>query len=324
MEKYRTLMNIIMIISLLLLAVPALGGEMPVGADEENFAPIIEATPPITEEPPPTAESPEEAPPTAESPEETPPITEPLDEIPSDADASGGANDDAPSVPDPSGDSGDGIFPAPDAPSETEGEPPPDGEDSAPADAPMEPPGEIPTNADTPDSADDAPSPVADPSGNPGDGILPASDAPADVFAVTLPNDISFDIVIFQNTGLVASPEFQIVNHGALPVSVALREALLIIADPEGFTVQTDENLPESGNNIYVSLISGDQTVALSATPAGTDLICALAGGESASFRLAGVVNEYGDIPWSETAVSVSIRFELSEMNADEPEERDR
>ncbi|MDR1320072.1 MAG: hypothetical protein LBK56_01415 [Gracilibacteraceae bacterium] len=139
---------------------------------------------------------------------------------------------------------------------------------------------------------------------------------PPNVMEVLLPDEIPFDIVLFNGQGFVTSPEFQIVNRGPDPIRAALLDARLTLSDPEAFFVRPDENLPNEGNNIHLRLVcvSGAKTAAVTLGTEGSGEVFAyeLAGGESGSFRLEGAVNERGDKAWGDIDISVSVRFELS------------
>jgi hypothetical protein len=134
---------------------------------------------------------------------------------------------------------------------------------------------------------------------------------------VSLPDELPFDIVILRGSGngVVASPVFQIVNHSAFSVRVALRDARVEIADDEGFAVCREAELPEGGNSIFIQMLCGadgtkESAAALSAED-GAEFIYELAGGAAGSLRFEGVVREAGDRAWEETEVRVSLCFEI-------------
>lgn len=135
---------------------------------------------------------------------------------------------------------------------------------------------------------------------------------------VSLPDDIPFEIIIFSSTktGVIQSSEFQITNNSGFPVDIALCNVKLHIADPGDFSVRSDENLPEEGSNIHMSMVcennAATSSFTLGETPKDADFVYALESGASGSFRFEGAVNEYGTVPWSETTVTVSMRFAVS------------
>jgi hypothetical protein len=146
-----------------------------------------------------------------------------------------------------------------------------------------------------------------------------------DILDVLLPDALPFDVVIFSGTGkgVIASPEFRIENRNSFPVRIALCDARVDTTDKDVFRVRPDENLPEEGNNLCIRMICDDGTSSASAVfgtdPGGTDFVYALEGGASGSLRFEGAVNEYGDAAWGDTAVRVSLRFEIT--SAAPPEE---
>jgi hypothetical protein len=97
---------------------------------------------------------------------------------------------------------------------------------------------------------------------------------------------------------------------------VTVRDAYANTDDEDNFFIRTDENLPEEGNNIYIRMICDTGTtsaaVVLGAWPSGENFVYALESGASGSLRFEGLVNERGDMAWSETKVSVSVCFAIS------------
>jgi hypothetical protein len=134
---------------------------------------------------------------------------------------------------------------------------------------------------------------------------------------LTLPDELPFDIVLPSGGGfgIVHSEDFAVTNNGENVSLVSLVSARVEIADTERFAVSDSEALPDAGNTIHISLVcaqNGAETrYALSETPSDAHEY-ALAGGETATFRFDGVVNELGDAPWSETTVTVSLCFAVN------------
>ncbi|MDL2274099.1 hypothetical protein LJC34_06130 [Oscillospiraceae bacterium OttesenSCG-928-G22] len=134
---------------------------------------------------------------------------------------------------------------------------------------------------------------------------------------VVLPHDLSFDIVIFShnNTGIVTSDPFIITNFGETAVNVSLYAARLTVADPELFSICSEGELPGTGSNIRMALTVAEQDaerrVALSETPSGVIYTYRLESGESGEFRFEGEANEFGDTPWIDTVVTVSLCYSV-------------
>jgi hypothetical protein len=147
--------------------------------------------------------------------------------------------------------------------------------------------------------------------------------------SAVLPDSIPFDIVLPENggEGFVNSEMFWISNDGPNAIGVTLSAVRLSISDTEAFSIADSENLPQEGNNIRLSLVCTQNGV--SETYAVTDIPRTahtfwLAGGEDASFRMCGAVNELGEKPWSETGVTISLCFavvSLEEVVSDEAAE---
>jgi hypothetical protein len=199
----------------------------------------------------------------------------------------------------------------------------PDGQTSAEEPIAV-PDGQTPAGEEPATDPDEQTPPEEEPPALPG-AQAPAAAEPPNVLEVLLPDEIPFELVLFNGQGIVTSPEFQISNCGPAPIRAAVLDARLILSEPESFFVHPDENLPAEGANIYMRLVcvSGAESAAVTLDTEGTGEVFAyrLGGGEAGSFRLEGVVNEYGDKAWGDTGISVSLRFELSAEAADGSEQ---
>jgi hypothetical protein len=141
--------------------------------------------------------------------------------------------------------------------------------------------------------------------------------ARTDIVDVSLPNEIPFDIVIFSSTGdgVVRSSDFLVTNNGAFAADVSVCAAHVTVANADAFSVRSDENLPEEGNNIYIRMLSDSAEssgIVLGARPSGENFGFSLESGASGAFRFEGVVNEHGDMKWEDTTVTITLRFEIA------------
>ncbi|MDR1246043.1 MAG: hypothetical protein LBK57_03335 [Clostridiales Family XIII bacterium] len=162
-------------------------------------------------------------------------------------------------------------------------------------------------------SMPDTPPQIA-PEESPTSAVLGAQNG---IIDVALPDEVPFDILIFSDTGtgVVLSSEFRVANNSDFPVNVTIRDAYVNIANEDSFSVRSDENLPEEGNNIYIDMIcdAGGESAhtVIGAEPGGENFVFALDGGASGTFRFEGAVNEYGDIKWEETSIMIFLSFEI-------------
>jgi len=152
---------------------------------------------------------------------------------------------------------------------------------------------------------------------------------------LSLPSAVPFELQLFGNSGkgVVSSEDFQIANHGGGTVFVTLDEVLVTIADTRGFALVSEEQLPEYGNNLHMVIIftQGDESVSyVLAVGAPAKHTFVIENGESASFRFAGIVNQFGERAWSDNTVTASMRIsagmvvDYSEDEAEtEPSEED-
>jgi hypothetical protein len=140
-----------------------------------------------------------------------------------------------------------------------------------------------------------------------------------DIIVVTLPSNVPFWLKLpSHGWGIVGSNNFYISNNMEHPVTVALGSAHVTVSDREGFTVSDTRMLPDYGNNIFMELIctQGDISARYALSEAAVDThVFFLEGGETASFRFGGAVNELGEKTWSENIVTVSIYFIIEYEN---------
>jgi hypothetical protein len=147
--------------------------------------------------------------------------------------------------------------------------------------------------------------------------------AQTDIVDVLLPSDIPFDIVIFNSTGdgFITSSDFLITNNNAFSVDVVVCDACVTVANEDAFSVRSDKNLPENGNNIYINMIQGSDAgysnSVLDTRPNGENFRFVLESGASDTFRFEGVVNEHGNMRWGDTTVTISLRFEIAITGAE-------
>jgi hypothetical protein len=137
-----------------------------------------------------------------------------------------------------------------------------------------------------------------------------------DLVSVMLPYEMPFSLVLPRNGGIgfVESKEFFIKNNGANSVEVTLDDVYIHIDDTVNFALMAYEPLPEEGNSLYVILTCTQGEAAseyvLSDTPSETHSFW-LEIGESVSFSISGMVSEYDEFSWSDTMVSISVRFAI-------------
>lgn len=142
------------------------------------------------------------------------------------------------------------------------------------------------------------------------------------IIDVLLPYDISFDIVIAKTskTGIVVSKDFKIINQGQNDVTVKMTSTFLEISDTSEYNISGTRDLPEDGNNINIELIcsSGGSSETLPMSNMFDDVSYAyyLESGGVGTFRLDGVVNEFGNTLWSDTTVKVTVCFSIETHNS--------
>jgi hypothetical protein len=180
-----------------------------------------------------------------------------------------------------------------------------------------------PDMPDTPDTDKQGTAPAFPISGIPETTYESEQIARTDIVDVSLPNDLPFDIVIFSGTGsgVVRSSDFQITNNGPFPVDISVCDMRVKIANEDAFSVCSDRNLPEEGNNIFINTVrvSGAESpnIILGARPSGENFRFALESGASDAFRFEGLVNEHGDTRWEDTVVTISLHFEITSAGAE-------
>jgi hypothetical protein len=147
--------------------------------------------------------------------------------------------------------------------------------------------------------------------------------ARTDIVDVSLPNDLPFDIVIFSGTGsgVVMSSDFPVTNNGPFPVDISVCDVRVKIADEDAFSVRSDRNLPEEGNNIFINMVraSGAESpnIILGTRPSDENFRFTLESGASGAFRFEGLVNEHGDMRWEDTVVTISLHFEITNVGVE-------
>jgi hypothetical protein len=141
-----------------------------------------------------------------------------------------------------------------------------------------------------------------------------AAEFEPNLVSLTLPSEIPFNLVLPKNGGVgyVTSKEFWITNNGSGGIEVTLDSARVNIDNIDSFALVNNAPLPENGSNLYLSLIctqNGNSTSYVLADTPSTTHSYWLESGESASFRMDGLVSERGETVWSETTVTVSLCF---------------
>ena len=140
------------------------------------------------------------------------------------------------------------------------------------------------------------------------------------VVSLDLPSKLPFKIFLPSSGGwgFVSSDDFHITNHSEHPLPVSLNSVYFTTSDAYTFAISDSENLPDVGNNIFISLVcmQNDNLTSYSLSDKEIDTHTFwLESGETVYFFFEGVVNELGDIPWSDANVQVSVKFVFIDLN---------
>ena len=143
------------------------------------------------------------------------------------------------------------------------------------------------------------------------------------ILSLDLPSKLPFKIYLPSSGGwgFVSSDEFHITNLSEHPIPVSLNSVYYTTSDANAFAISYSENLPDAGNNIFISLVCIQNGSSTSYTLSDNEIDTHtfwLESGETVNFFFEGVVNELGDMPWSDTNVQVSLKFVFIDINHDD------